>query len=155
MFGVSFLSCFLFFFFLTSFKISCLCFLFLCSSSSIVLSENTHVIPIIYNETCMHQEEIRFHCKVCFLCGIVSTWSTSWQTPWILCLSSGKDILIYNIETLQMATCLATWQNHGTLFSHVDKYFYKNSWVCFMGEFRRGSKATGVQTSIKENVACT
>lgn len=87
---------FLVLFFLTSFKISCLCFLFFCSSPSIVLSENTHVIPIIYNETCMHQGEIRFHCKVYFLCGVVSTWSSSWQAPWMLfALREGHSHLQY------------------------------------------------------------
>ena len=96
----SFSSFFLFFF--LSFKISCLCFLFLCSSHSVALSANTHAIPSIYNGACTHQGENKPHCVVSFLCGIVSTWSTlrqaPWQVLWALCFSSGKAIPIYAIQ---------------------------------------------------------
>lgn len=110
--------CFLSCFFLP-FNISCLCFLCLCSAHSIVLSENTHAVSIIYGP-CVRQGENRPHHIVSLLCGL-----------WAPALPYGKPLqkffghfvydqgrpfsfMTHRSRPLQMATCLSKWPKHGT-----------------------------------------
>lgn len=138
----SFFSFFLFCFLFSFFKISCLCFLFLRSSHSIMLSENTHAIPIIYNGAGMHQGKNRPHFMVPFLvwyCEHLVYLKTSPLTSSLGALffiREGHSHLRYTeVDTFQVATYLSTWPKHGTSFpmqtnvftSFLDCALWKNS----------------------------